>query len=322
MINLAKVGSLADWPGTRNQIEAAVLAVLGALPKERLELQTKTVDELTFPGYARRRINYFVSEWERVSAWLFVPERKDEMPAILCCHRTVPQGKDEPAGLEGDPMLAFAQHYAELGYVTLAPDCITAGDRVSAGLGPYDTKNFYKDNPKMSAMGKMLADHIYAIDVLCEVKRVDSARIGVVGHSFGAMNALFLAAFDERVQTCVSSCAFTRFAADKEPERWARDSGFVCFPLLREAVKARKYPFDWEHILAMVAPSPTLVIAGANDDCLPNGAKSAVKAVQMTTEVYKLLGAPEALSIYTHDYGHRMTPEALQVADEWFDRWL
>jgi len=321
MINLAKSVNLKDWPGMRSQIETNVKTVLGAMPSERVELQTKTVDELQFPNYVRRRVNYFVDEWERVSAWLFIPERKDEVPGILCCHQQVPQGKDEPAGLEGEGMMAFAQHYAELGYVTLAPDVITAGDRISSGLAAFDTRSFYKDNPKMSALGKMLADHVCAIDVLCEAKRVDSARIGVIGHGLGGHNALLLAAFDERVQACVTSCGFTRFAADKAPERWARDNGFVCLPLLREAIKTRQFPFDWEHILSLIAPCPTLVVASPKDELFSN-TQSCEKAVELAKGVYRLLGAQDALHIYTHEDGHRMTPEVLQVCDEWFDRWL
>jgi len=321
MLDVAKVKNLSEWPTLRGQLEKSVLSVLGAMPKVRIELQTKTVEELPCPGYVRRRVNYFVSEWERVSAWLFVPENRDEMPGILCCHRTVSQGKDEAAGLEGEPIMALAQHYAELGYVTLAPDCITAGDRVSSGLAPYDTKSFYKDNPKMSALGKMLADHVSALDALCEAKGVDSARIGVTGHGLGGHNALLLAAFDERVQACVASCPFARFATDKNADRWAAEEGLVYVPLLREAIKKGAFPFDWEHILAMVAPSPTLLIAARNDEVYGNS-RSCEKAVKMAQTVYRLLGAQDALEIHTHDDGHRMTPESLRAADEWLERWL
>ncbi|MCX5759403.1 MAG: dienelactone hydrolase family protein [Candidatus Hydrogenedentes bacterium] len=321
MVNLAKVSSLAQWPGIRGEIESTVLSMLGPVAKERVELQTKTVDEMQFSGYVRRRVNYFVDEWDRVSAWLFVPDRKDEMPGILCCHRAVTQGKDEPAGLEGDPVMFMAQRYAELGYVTIAPDCITAGDRISPGLAAYDTKSFYKDNPKASAMGRMLSDHLYALDVLCEVKRVDSARLGVIGHGLGAQNAIFLAAFDERVQTCVASCGFTRFAADKDPERWMRDAGFVYFPLLREAIKTKKYPFDWEHILALCAPSPTLVVAAANDPEYGNS-KGCEKAVELAANIYRLLGPADALAVLVHDSTRPISPEVYEAADEWFERWL
>ena len=321
MMDLSKARNLAEWPTGRSAIEKTVLSILGAMPKNRVELQTKMVDEVQYTGYVRRRVNYFVDEWERVSAWLFVPEEKEETPAILCCHQKVPQGKDEPAGLEGESMLALAQHYAELGYVTLAPDCITAGDRVSSGLEPFDTKQFYRDNPKRSALGKMLSDHVYAIDMLSEVKHVDSARIGVVGHGLGGRNALLLAAFDERVQACVSSCGFTRFAADTDPSRWVMDDGFAQMPLLRDAIKKGAFPFDWEHIVALAAPSPTLLITALNDDRLP-GSKSCEDALKLASSIYKLLGAQEALDILVHNDGHRMTADSLQWADEWLERWI
>jgi dienelactone hydrolase len=291
------------------------------MPKDRIEPQVKTVDEVDFRGYVRRRVNYFVDQWDRISAWLFVPDGKEEMPAILCCHQESPQGKDETAGLEGEARLAFAQHYAELGYVTLAPDCLTAGDRVASKRAPYDTRSFYKENPKMSFAGKMLHDHRCALDVFGELKQVDTARIGVIGHGLGGFNASLLAAFDDRVQACVTSCGFTRFATDKDPKRWAPEEGMVLIPKLRELLEHDKCPFDWEHILSLAAPSAVLVVTSLMDAQFANP-KSCQKAVTQTKKVYKLLGADAALDHFCHHDGHRVTPETLEVADEWFDRWL
>lgn len=321
MHDLSKLKGLTEWPAVREKIDAAVRHVLGEMDTERVELQMKTLDETSFPGYTRRRVNYFVDEWERVSAWLFVPDGRDELPGILCCHQVVPQGKDEPAGIKGDAHLAFAKHYAELGYVTLAPDCVTSGERQSHGLQPYDTKSFYKDNPRKSVLGKMLQDHTYALDALCDLKRVDPARLGVIGHGLGGTNALILSAFDQRVQCCVSSCGFTRFADDKHPERWAGDNGFVQLPKLREAIEKKSYPFDWEHILALIAPTPTLILTSLNDEVLSN-TKSCEKAVKFAKTMYKFLGATDALGQYTYHAGHGMSVQALEQADDWFERWL
>ncbi|HEO70825.1 MAG TPA: hypothetical protein ENN80_06130, partial [Candidatus Hydrogenedentes bacterium] len=290
MVDLKAVRSSAEWPAVRERIQEAVAAVLQDMPKERVDLQVKTVDELQFPGYVRRRVNYFVDEWERVTAWLFVPDGREEVPAILCCHRATPLGKDECAGIEGNPAQAFAHRYAEKGFVTIAPDCITAGSRVSSGLEPLDTKAFYRDHPKMSLMGKMLADHMCAIDALCETRNVDAARIGVIGHGLGAQNALLLAAWDERIQACIASCGFTRFADDPDPARWARPNGFVQFPKLSKAISERAFPFDWEHILALIAPSPTLLLTALNDGDFPH-TRSCSKAAKMACRVYTLLGA-------------------------------
>ncbi len=321
MTDLSKLKSLADWPTTRGEIEKAVLGVLGALPRERVDIQVKTADEVQRHGYVRRRINYFVDEWERISAWVFVPDGKEELPAIVCCHQRAPYGKDEPAGLDGDAKLAFAARYAELGYVTMVPDCVCMGERVSHGTKACNATAFYKDNPKGSLLGKMLADHMCAVDVLCDMRRVDAARIGVIGHGLGAVNALLLAAFDERVTTCVASCGFARFADDKEPQRWATDDEFPLIPALRKAIKEGKFPFDWEHVLALAAPSPTLVLAASNDPEVPN-AKSSEKAVKAARHVYKLLGAEDALQCAIHANGHAMPASVMEKADEWLERWL
>lgn len=321
MIDIGKLKRLSEWPDARRRIQEAVESVVGKPSRNTIDLQVKTAEEIDGPGYVRRRINYFVDEWMRISAWMFVPDGKDEKPAIVCLHRMTVSGKDETAGIEGMPLLAFAQHYAERGYVTIAPDCITAGDRVSSGLGPYDTKAFYKDYPKLSALGKMLADHMRCVDVLLDSRMVDGRRIGVIGHDLGGYNALLLSAFDERVQACVSSCGFTRFTDDKDPARWSRDTGFVILPKLKDAVKKRSFPFDWEHLLALIAPSPTLVITALNDEVLSN-TKSCEKAVKSAKNVYRLLGAEEALAHFVHEGGHQMTPQALEAADEWFERWL
>jgi dienelactone hydrolase len=321
MQDLSKLKGLSEWPAVREKIEAAVRNVLGDMDTERVELQMKTLDETSFPGYTRRRVNYFVDEWERVTAWLFVPDGRDEAPGILCCHQAVPFGKDEPAGVRGDARMAIAKRYAEMGYFTIAPDCITAGERLSHGLQPYDTKSFYKDNPKKSALGKMLHDHTYALDALCDLKRVDPARLGVIGHGLGGTNALLLSAFDQRVQSCVSSCGFTRFSEDKNPGRWAGEDPFVQLPKLREAIDAKSFPFDWEHVLALIAPTPTLVVTSTNDEVLSNP-KSCEKAVKSAKTMYKFLGATDALVQYTHQAGHALTPQALEQADDWFERWL
>jgi len=320
-IDLSKLKAPAAWSGMRQQVSRRLTDLLGPVNREKLDLQLKTVDEVEYRGYVRKRVNYFVDSWDRISAWLFVPDGKDEAPAILCCHSLCPGGKDEPAGLDGDSRLAFAQRYAEMGFITIAPDCFTAGDRVSSKARPFDSRIYYKDNPKASLAAKMLADHCRAIDALCEVKRVDAARIGVIGHGLGGFNALLLAALDDRVQCCVASDAFTRFATDKEPQRWFPEEGPVLIPKLQEYIEKGDYPIDWEHLLAMAAPSAVLVLYSLSNSILSNP-KSCEKAVTLASKVYKLLGAPGAIDQFAHHDGERVSAETMEVADEWFERWL
>lgn len=322
MFDLAKVKSPIEWPGLRQQIVEAVVDIMGPLPKKRAELQVKTLDERDYPGYVRKRINYFVDEWDRISAWLFIPDGREEAPAIVCCHQESPLGKDESAGLGGDARLAYAQRYcAELGYITLAPDCLTMGDRVPAKQEPMKSKAYYKGSGKISLWSKMLADHMHAVDVLSEMKRVDASRIGVIGHGLGGANAILLSAFDDRIQACVASCGFTRFETDKDPARWIDPEDLNLLPKLKPFFESGKFPFDWEHLLALVAPTPLMLLTNTQDSCYVNP-KSCEKAASEATKIYKSLGAGGALDNITHQDGHTTLSGTMEFADSWFERWL
>ncbi len=323
MVDIAQFKDRAKWPKARKAIEESVrsLLALDKTPREAIDLQVKVADETDYPGFTRRRIEYFVDEWIRVGAWLFVPDGNDERPAIVCCHSAVPQGKDEPAGIKGSKHTAFAKHYAERGYVTIAPDCVTAGERVLPGQAPLDCRQFYKDYPRSSLAGKMHSDYRRCIDVLQEFREVDPERIGVIGHDLGAMNALLLTALDGRASVCVASCGFTMLGETAEPGRWGRDPGLLLIPKLKPSGEPGGFPFDWDEVLALIAPSPTLLLTALNDDILSNTASCETAAVR-AKKIFKLTGAAQALENFTHEDGHQVTAQALEEADGWFERWL
>lgn len=322
MHNLAELKGLSDWPAMRSGIEASLLKVLGPIPSSNGDHQVKIVDEIEGPGYVRKEVHYFVDEWARISAWVFVPEEAEDCPALVCCHSRTRMGKDEPAGYEGaDPALAFGRYFAEMGYATIAPDCITVGERLGGALAPYDTSAYYKDKPKQSTLGKMVTDYMRCIDVLEELSGIDPARVGVVGHGLGGCNALLLAALDDRVSAVVSSCGFTRFANDHQPDRWLEHDGLSLLPGLAEAIGKNEYPFDWEHILALIAPSPTLLITAEDHNVLADPASCDV-AVELAQPVFAQLGAARALENHVHSGEETLPLAQLDAATEWFDRWL
>jgi dienelactone hydrolase len=321
MTDLSKLKGMAQWPKIRQETEKAVLDVLGHPPRERAELQLLSTEEESFNGYSRRKVEYFVDEWVRATAWLFLPEGDDLAPGLVVCHDRTPAGKDEPAGLRGDRTLALAEYYAQRGYATIAADSIAAGERRSVGLEAFDTSNFYKDYPGQSALGKMVWDYSHAVDVLMDLRDVDHERIGVIGHGLGGTTALLLAAFDERIRACVSSCGFTRFHDDPGVARWVLDHDLALLPRLADAVASGIYPFDWEHVLALAAPIPVLLLTALDD---PDAAapESCAKAVKTAAKVYKLLGEPRALENIEHREGRALTPGLLDQADDWFEQWL
>jgi len=74
-------------------------------------------------------------------------------------------------------------------------------------------------------------------------------------------------------------------------------------------------------VLALAAPTPTLLITALNDEKLAN-TKSCQKAKDAAGNIYRMLGREDALENWTHSKGRAMTVETVDASDSWFERWL
>ena len=96
MADLKALDELDQWPKLRKKIETSVKSILQMPVNSSVEPQVKVMDEFSDAGYTRRRINYFVDDWSRISAWLLVPDGATEEPAIICMHRQTSPRKTAP----------------------------------------------------------------------------------------------------------------------------------------------------------------------------------------------------------------------------------
>jgi dienelactone hydrolase len=321
---LRPVKNREDWAKRRAKIVKNLERVMGPLPEaaRKVPLDAK-VDELEVKTdtYTRRRVTIAVEKDDRLPCYLFIPrDRKGKVPAVLCLHPTNAKlGKGVVAG-EGAKLTAgqaekidraYAIHLAERGYVTLAPDYVNSGEY---RFDPY--KHGYA-----SATMKGIWNHMRAVDYLQSLPEVDPERIGVIGHSLGGHNSMFLAVFDERVKCAVSNCGFCSFPRYKGGNLagWSHD-GYM--PRLRTEyeLKVEKVPFDFPEIVAALAPRAFLASAPVHDDNFDvQGVKDCVR---LATPVYELFGAKEKLAANYPDCAHNFPPEARKVAYDWLDRWL
>ena len=120
------IANKADWERRRAHILANMQVVMGPLPADskKVSPDLQVLEEVKLDKCVRRKISYRTEANDRVRAYLFLPQpgTSQKGPAVLCLHQTVKIGKEEPAGLGGNPNLHYALHLAERGYVTLAPD--------------------------------------------------------------------------------------------------------------------------------------------------------------------------------------------------------
>lgn len=314
----------ADWPAARLAIERVWRRYLGALPGPVPVRQT-IVAERHEATHVRQHLVYDAPGGERVPAILLVPHdvlaRRRRAPAVLALHPTVETGKADVATLDGRANRRYGVELVERGFVVLAPDVLTAGERVRHGEQPFHTAGFYADNPGWTAVGRMLVDHMQAVELLCALDVVDPGRIGAIGHSLGGYNAIFLAGLDDRVRAVVSSCGFSMFADDPDPGRWGERDWFSHIPQLSRDLAVGEVPFEWHEIAALVAPRPMFAWSARQDEIFPHWPAIAAGMAELA-RLYHVLGHPERLEFLLGDGGHDFPPPARQAAYAFLERWL
>jgi dienelactone hydrolase len=307
------VRTVADWEVRRGHAVGNVQRVMGPVPSQlrRVPLDVKRVGQARVGGLVRLKVTYQSDPDDRVPAYVFLPATPPgrKLPAVLCLHQTTALGKDEPAGLGGHADLKYALELAERGYVTLAPDYPSLGEHAY----DFDPRHGY-------ASGSMKAvwDNVRAVDLLETLPEVDAGRIGVIGHSLGGHNALFTALFEPRLRAVVSSCGFTTFRKDDLPS-W---TGPRYMPRIQAEFgnDVARVPFDFQEIVAALAPRPFLACAAERDDDFDvSGVRDVMGAAHA---VYRLHGAADRLAAYYPRAGHSFPADARAKAYEFLDRHL
>ena len=282
--------------------------VMGPLPAidHARPLEIQVIDETQLEKYTRRKITYLAEPGDRVPAWLLIPRGlKRKAPAMLCLHQTTKIGMDEPAGLGGKPNLQYARELAERGYVTIAPDYPNFGEYQ---FDPYS-------RGYASATMKGIVNHVRAVDLLSQMPEVDAKHIGVIGHSLGGHNSLFVAAFDPRIKAVVTSCGFNSFHKYMKGNLtgWSH-KGYM--PRIAEVYgkDPARMPFDFSDVLRAVRPRAVFINAPENDS---NFEVSGVRDAVVGAGQWKGLTA-----VYPRDAGHDFPPDVREQAYRFLDRWL
>lgn len=317
--------SLPEWEKARHQVTQRVQDVLGEVPYKIPNPNVSIISTVKIDGYIMEKLSYSVSDQERVNAYLLIPSDhpNQKKPAILALHQTAANGKNQVVGVSDNELdMHYGLELVKRGYIVMAPDAPFAGERLEQGESAYDTKKFYEKYPKWSALGKALTDNEVAVDVLSKLPIVDANKIGVIGHSQGGVDALFLGAFDKQVDVVVVSCGLGLLEGDPHPEKWYRYSGWVGLPKLKENLQETdKYDFDFSDLVALTAPKPFLSFS-ATDDYVFNNYKGIYKLRDYVSPIYKLYHSDEKLNLRIFSGQHSFPSENRDNAYQWLDHYL
>ncbi len=333
-----KITTAQAWQTRREEIKTRLRVFLGDSPKSKPPLAAKISEETLHEDYILRKLVFQTEPNEFVPSYLLVPKNvKRKSPVILCPHQTTQAGKQEPAGLTGNPQLQTALHLVKRGFVTFTYDAICFGERHDAASGHYgDAIPFYRRHPQWSLLGKMVWDMSRAIDYLQTLDFVDPSRIGSVGHSHGGITTLFGMAFDERIKVGASNCGFDTFRIDGNVWRWSHATALI--PRLGFYVGSRhinmdfyravpdseviQTPFDLHEVLALIAPRPLFLSTSDEDFVFPNGGWSARRSLARLAPVYRLLNGEGNLKSHFFYGGHSFPGDVSDRTYEWLERWL
>lgn len=314
--------TLDQWEAKKAAWKNNMASIMGTLPpRDHLEVPELIYgDSLVNNNYTRHHITFASDERNEVTAYLYTPHSiKEKAPAMLVLHSTGDLGKKIVDDQGPRKNRGLAKELAERGYVVIAPDYPSFGEQKD--------HDFSKDGFES---GTLLAvwNHMRSVDVLTNLEQVDADRIGVIGHSLGGHNALFVAAHDQRIKAVVTSCGWTPFDYYDIGEAgiknyggrlgpWAQDR---YMPAIKKLLPEAQLPFDFTQIIASIAPRPVFTNAPLNDS---NFSVKGVKAgIDIIRPVYNWLGYPDNLLVKypkaEHDFPEKTRKEAYAFLDNLF----
>lgn len=331
------VKTLYEWQLRRNQILDSMEALFGKFPGDPEHppfqsniaplppFNTRVKDSIKTRYYTRYNIRFTIADREEVTAYLYIPNQRkgnSRFPAIIACQPTGDLGKKIVDDQGPNPNRGYAKELAERGYAVIAPDYPSFGDQKD-----YD---FKKDRYESGVM-KAVFDNVRCVDFLQARADVDPERIGIIGHSLGGHTAMYTAAFETRLKAIVSSCGWTlrryynNYNEEKRKEFGSRLWGaaqerYSPLALTKYQLKVEKMPFDFDELMAVIAPRPFFSNSPIHD------ANFNVEGVRIgianASEVYHFLRADDNLQVRYPIASHDFPPIVRFEAYEFLDHFL
>ena len=313
--NRKNVVTEKDWEVRRQEILGAMQEVMGRLPDcdnlPPLDIQVIHVqDEETF---VRKTIRFTAAENEFVTAYLYLPRSNgNKRPAMLALQGTdFALGKRSVDGESSQNNRATARELARRGYVVIAPDYPGMGE-----LKDFDFKSARYESGTMAA----IFYHRRCVDLLQSLDEVVPDRIGVIGHSLGGHNAMFVGAFDPRINVIVSSCGWTPFEdCDADLGQWAQD---VYMPFIRDKYQSdwQRIPFEFHEVIAIFAPRAFFSSSPTGDT--PFIVDGVRKGIALASKAYAFHHSENNLQVRYPETGHDFPPDIRLEAYRFIDRVL
>lgn len=307
-------------------------------PPPRADKYDMTVtDSEKREGYTAHKIEFNLTRYSRVKAYLLVPDGEGPHPGIVAlhdhgAHYTIgkekmvrPFGADQAVIDDADTWAKnlyggqyVGDYLAKNGYVVLATDALLWGERgCREGSDNTHLASVYGN---MLQLGRNLSawmtyEDSYATEFLASLPETDPNRLGCVGLSMGGYRSWMLTAVSPLIKASVAVCWMTD--ADNmmhwtygrhERGGYANNLGGL-----------RNY-LDYPHIASIACPNALMLVNGETDKLFkPHAVR---KCYDIIRRVYESQGAADKFESHLLPMGHEM-PRSVQLSTlDFFNRHL
>ena len=282
--------TMDEW---RKAARQKVFELMGPAPPRPDAWDMNVLGEEQRDGYRAQKIEFNLSRWYRVKAYLLIPDgaqakekRNVKLPTVNLLHDHGAHlfiGKEKMIRPFDDDSLVIADadqwaenlyegqylgdNLARQGYVVFSIDAPLWGER--GRKEGVDRNRYDIIAGNMMMLGRNLCafmhyDDIVSTEFLASLPFVDKDRIGCAGCSMGAYRAWMLSALSDDIAAGCAVC-WMNTTEDQLTLKYGRkeNGGFAnSIPLLRNYL-------DYPDIASLAAPKPMLFIAGDKDKLFP-----------------------------------------------------
>ncbi|MBO5940770.1 MAG: acetylxylan esterase [Kiritimatiellae bacterium] len=206
--------------------------------------------------------------------------------------------------------ISYMSDLAKRGYVTISADAYyltyAAEDSPKSKRGSWGGagRKLKEDYPSWTGMGKLVFDTRLLVDFISGDPRVDSGRIGIIGHSLGGKMAFYAGCLDRRIKVIVAS----DFGICWDQTNW-KDIWYWGEALNEVRAKGMEH----SGLLSLSGGKPFCLIAGETDD---------EKSEMMMRRAKGYENDPESLVFINHATGHRPPRNVTEIGYRFLDRYL
>lgn len=319
----------------RADAQKKVFECMGALPPSPDSWDMKVIAEEGRDGYVARKIEFALSRWYRVKAYLLVPFGQGMHPAVNLLHdhgAHLSIGKEKmirPFAVDST-VLADANAWAKQlyegqylgdylarnGYVVFSIDAPLWGER--GRKEGVDRKKYDIIAGNMMMAGQNLCAYMHRDDImstafLASLPFVDKDRIGAAGCSMGAYRTWMLSALSDDIKAGCAICWMITTEAQLTKKYGRKENGGFANTI----PNLRRY-MDYPDIASLAAPKPMLFVSGKRDKLFPiQGVEDAFNKMHA---VWDAMGASEKLETFILDQPHECNLNNQKMILEFFNR--